>query len=109
MSLPDVLLKLSLCFAVSSSSLAPHPSSKKSGCFKVNNCKCIMKDGSGVINLKAMGDADGFLGRLKPVSSEDMPASAEILLSFSPCQPFSQPEELTGADCTNVAACLIVR
>ncbi|XP_059194128.1 uncharacterized protein LOC131975450 isoform X2 [Centropristis striata] len=68
-----------------------------------------MKDGSGVINLKAMGDGEGFLGRLKPVSAEKLPVSAEIFLSFSPCQPFSQPEDLAGADCTNVAACLVVR
>lgn len=68
-----------------------------------------MKDGSGVINLKAMGDEDGFLGRLKPVSAENMAVSAEMLLSFSPCQPFTQPEDLMEADCTNVAACLIVR
>ncbi|KAM7392108.1 hypothetical protein PAMP_022743 [Pampus punctatissimus] len=95
---------------VFSSSLCPHPSSaKKTGCFKVNNCKCIMKDGSGVINLKAMGDADGFLGRLKPVTADNMPVNAEILLSFSPCQAFSQPEDLTGSDCTSVAACLVVR
>ncbi|XP_038559912.1 uncharacterized protein LOC119891964 [Micropterus salmoides] len=111
MSLQTVFLALSVCFSMFSSSPSTHPNSAKSGCFKVNNCKCIMKDGSGVINLKAMGDADGFLGRLKPVSAEDMPEnSAETLLSFSPCQPFSQPEDLTGAtDCTNVAACLIVR
>lgn len=105
-----VFLMLSVCFSMFSSSHFPHPNStKKSGCFKVNDCKCIMKDGSGVINLKTMGDADGFLGRLKPVSAEDMPVSAEVLLTFSPCQPFSQPEDLTGADCTNVAACLTVR
>ncbi|XP_044054011.1 uncharacterized protein LOC122877011 [Siniperca chuatsi] len=110
MSLQTVFLAISVCFSMFSLSFSPHPNAaKKSGCFKVNSCKCIMKDGSGVINLKAMGDADGFLGRLKPVSAENMPASAEILLSFSPCQPFSQPEDLTGADCTNVAACLIVR
>ncbi|GAA6226660.1 uncharacterized protein LOC121904182 [Lates japonicus] len=110
MSLQTVLLTLSVCFSTFSSSLSPRPSSaKKSGCFKVNTCKCIMKDGSGVINLKAMGDAGGFLGHLKPVSAENMPANAEVLLSFSPCQPFSQPEDLTGAGCTNIAACLIVR
>lgn len=68
-----------------------------------------MKDGSGVIDLKTMGDAEGFLGRLKPILAEDMPVSAEILLTFSPCLPFSQPEDLTGAECTNVAACLIIR
>lgn len=65
-----------------------------------------MKDGSGVIDLQTMGDAEGFLGRLKPVLTED---SAEILLTFSPCLPFSQPEDLTGAECANVAACLIIR
>ncbi|XP_029916523.1 uncharacterized protein LOC115365579 isoform X2 [Myripristis murdjan] len=68
-----------------------------------------MKDGTGVINLKAMGDPDGFLGRLKPVVSDSMPANAQILLSFSPCQPFSEPEDLAGTDCTSVAACLVVR
>uniref|UniRef100_A0A3P9CNS6 Uncharacterized protein n=1 Tax=Maylandia zebra TaxID=106582 RepID=A0A3P9CNS6_9CICH len=72
-------------------------SAKKAGCFRVNSCKCIMENGSGVINLKAMEDADGFLGRLKPV-----------LLSFSPCQHFSLPDDFTGSDCTDVAACLII-
>lgn len=110
MSSQTVLLTLLVCFSAFSSALSPHPSSaKKTGCFKVNNCKCIMKDGSGVINLKAMGDADGFLGRLKPVTADNMPVNAEILLSFSPCQAFSQPEDLTGSDCTSVAACLVVR
>ncbi|XP_036954752.1 uncharacterized protein LOC119019899 isoform X2 [Acanthopagrus latus] len=107
MSLQTVLLRLSVGFVMFSLARSPQP--KRSGCFKVNPCKCIMKDGSGVINLKAMGDADGFLGRLKPMSAENMPVSAEILLTFSPCQPFSLPEDLTGADCTNIAACLIVR
>ncbi|KAK9523205.1 hypothetical protein VZT92_019612 [Zoarces viviparus] len=110
MSLQTVLITLLVCFNTFSSSLSPHPrSAKESGCFKVNNRKCIMKDGSGVINLKAMGDAEGFLGRLKPVSAEKLEVGAETLVSFSPCHPFSQPEDLTGADCTNVAACLIVR
>ncbi|XP_061837033.1 uncharacterized protein [Nerophis lumbriciformis] len=68
-----------------------------------------MKDGSGVINLQAMGDSDGFLGRMKHVPADDTPIGEEILLTFSPCQPFSQPEDLTGSDCTNVAACLVVR
>ncbi|KAM9743522.1 uncharacterized protein ACNS7B_011002 [Menidia menidia] len=82
---------------------APRPfSSEEPGCFKVNDCKCIMKDGSGVVNLKAMGDVDGFLGHLRPVGGEN-------LLSFSPCQHFSQPEDFRGSDCTNVAVCLVVR
>ncbi|XP_072243312.1 uncharacterized protein [Leuresthes tenuis] len=89
---------------------SPQPTSAEElGCFKVNSCKCIMKDGSGVINLKAMGDADGFLGRLRSVPADDMLLSAEILLSFSPCQHFSQPEDPMGSDCTNVAVCLVLR
>lgn len=68
-----------------------------------------MKDGSGVINLKAMGDADGFLGRLRPVTVDNMPDNTEMLLTFSPCQAFTQPDEVTGSDCTGVAVCLNVR
>nr|XP_057927817.1 uncharacterized protein LOC131128724 isoform X5 [Doryrhamphus excisus] len=106
----QTLRKLSVCWSVIP--LFLHPlvtSSKKSGCFRVNTCKCIMKDGSGVINLQAMGDADGLLGRMKRVPADHLPANEDILMTFSPCQPFSQPEDLTGSDCTNVAACLIVR
>lgn len=110
MSLHTLLFTLSVCCCLFSSSLSSGPhTGRKSGCFKVNKCKCIMKDGSGVINLNAMGDADGFLGRLRPVSAENLPADVELLLSFSPCQPFSQPEELSGAECSKVAACLTVR
>lgn len=111
MHLQAVFLLLSVCFGTFSSSPSSHPNStNKSGCFKVNNCKCIMKDGSGVINLKTMGDADGFLTRLRPVSAEDTLHSAEILLTFSSCQPFSQPENPTGgAGCKDVAACLTIR
>ncbi|XP_013766398.1 uncharacterized protein LOC106456220 [Pundamilia nyererei] len=69
-----------------------------------------MENGSGVINLKAMEDADGFLGRLKPVAAGSVvPVDTEVLLSFSPCQHFSLPDDFTGSDCTDVAACLIVR
>ncbi|XP_063754287.1 uncharacterized protein LOC134874181 [Eleginops maclovinus] len=81
----------------------------KSGCFKVNSCKCIMKDGSGVINLKAMGDADGFLGRLERLPAAKMSAGVEMLVSFSPCLPFSQPEDQPGGNCSNVAACVAIR
>ncbi|XP_055742501.1 uncharacterized protein LOC129826149 isoform X2 [Salvelinus fontinalis] len=109
-----VLLTLSICFGAVSSSPSmsnPPPSDlkRKTGCLKMSNCRCIMKDGSGVINLVAMADSDGFLGHLKPVPSGNAPPNAEILLSFSPCQPFSEPEDLAGTDCTDVAACLTVR
>ncbi|KAK2902595.1 hypothetical protein Q8A73_012341 [Channa argus] len=112
MSFQTILLVSSVVFRMFASSLLPRPSSaEKPACFKVNNCKCIMKDGSGVINLDIIGDAHGFLGHLKPVLAENMSINAEILLSFSPCQPFSHPEDLTltRSDCTNVAACLIIR
>ncbi|KAL0979559.1 hypothetical protein UPYG_G00186540 [Umbra pygmaea] len=75
----------------------------------MSNCRCIMKDGSGVINLAAMADSDGFLGHLNTVPTENAPSDAEILVSFSPCQPFSEPEDLAGTDCTDVAACLTVK
>ncbi|KAK6306554.1 uncharacterized protein LOC121551071 [Coregonus clupeaformis] len=112
-----VFFTSSICFGVISSSPSmsnpsPPPSDlkrRKTGCLKMSNCRCIMKDGSGVINLAAMADSDGFLGHLKPVPSENAPPNAEILLSFSPCQPFSEPEDLAGTDCTDVAACLTVR
>ncbi|KAJ0067844.1 hypothetical protein NL108_011084, partial [Boleophthalmus pectinirostris] len=81
---------------------------KKPGCFKVNNCKCIMKDGSGVINLRAMGDSEGFLGRLMSLT-QDQSGQEETLLSFSPCQPFSLLESSGMSECTDVAACLFVR
>lgn len=111
MSLQTTFLTLLLVYfkGFSSSNLPQPNTARKSGCFKVSTCKCIMKDGSGVIDLKAMGDADGFLGRLEPVSVASSPVSVEMLLSFSPCLPFSQPEEPTTADCIDVAACLTVR
>ncbi|XP_067087241.1 uncharacterized protein [Osmerus mordax] len=88
----------------------PSPVKKKTGCFKVNDCKCIMKDGTGVISLRTMGDEDGFLLRLKPVLRHSLgKENTEVLFSFSSCQPFTEPEDLAGTDCTNIAACLIVR
>lgn len=66
-----------------------------------------MKDGSGVMDLRTVGDADGFLGHLRPVSAEAAEPGAEVLLSFSPCRPFSQ--DLSAAGCRNVAVCLILR
>ncbi|XP_038150044.1 uncharacterized protein LOC119789292 [Cyprinodon tularosa] len=110
MRLSAGLLSLSVCFCVfSSSSPSLSNPADNPGCFKVNSCKCIMKDGSGVINLRAMGDADGFLGRLRAVPVEGPSVDTQILFSFSPCQLFSQPEDLLGGNCTNVAACLIFR
>ncbi|XP_042193770.1 uncharacterized protein LOC103183040 [Callorhinchus milii] len=82
--------------------------SQKTECVKVNPCKCTMKDGSGVINLAAMGDSDGFLERDKQLPSSAGDADAEILYSFSPCHPFSEPPEY-APQCLNVAVCLILR
>ena len=97
---PSVVVALSVYFEYVSSS----PSQKKTGCFKVNNCKCIMKDGTGVINLKAMGDPEGFLGRLKPVTTDFTPPNAEILFSFSPCLAFTEPDDLVEPECSDVAS-----
>ncbi|XP_061586277.1 uncharacterized protein LOC133451326 [Cololabis saira] len=110
MSFQKLFLMLSVSFSVFSWSLCPPPGPAQTpGCFKVNSCKCIMKDGSGVINLNAMGDADGFLGRLRPVPTGNTSLKGGIFLSFSPCNHFSEPEEPRGSDCSDVAACLLVR
>ncbi|XP_062930236.1 uncharacterized protein LOC134360085 [Mobula hypostoma] len=65
-----------------------------------------MKDGSGVINLAAVGDDNGFLARDKPLTTKN--SDFNILYSFSPCQPFSEPF-VFASDCLDVAACLIIR
>lgn len=82
---------------------------KKNGCIRVNHCKCIMMDGSGIIDLAALGDADGFLEHLQPLSSVGTPSSTEVLLSFSPCLPFTEPEDFAGTSCIDVAVCLVIR
>lgn len=68
-----------------------------------------MTDGSGIIDLAALGDADGFLERLKPLRSDGVHVGTEVLLSFNPCLPFSEPEDYVGTACTDVAACLSIR
>ncbi|XP_072537096.1 uncharacterized protein [Salminus brasiliensis] len=82
---------------------------RKSGCIKVNQCKCILWDGSGLIDLQPLADAQGFLTRTRHIPFEDTPWDTEVLLSFSPCLPFSEPEEFPVTDCTDVAACLLLR
>lgn len=82
---------------------------RKSGCIKVNNCKCILRDGSGLIDLESLADAQGFLEHTKHIPLEDTSQDTEVLLSFSPCLPFSLPEKFMVTDCTDVAACLILR
>lgn len=66
-----------------------------SGCIKVNECKCLMRDGSGLIDLASVADEDGFIQRLDPLNPDQ-------LLSFSPCVSFSEPD----SDCTGVAVCV---
>ncbi|XP_051964041.1 uncharacterized protein LOC127630506 [Xyrauchen texanus] len=86
---------------------SPAAELKHSGCIKVNQCKCLMRDGSGVIDLGSLADEDGFIQRLELMPSA--PVNTEVLLSFSPCLPFSEPDEFTVTDCSDVAACVIFR
>ncbi|XP_043103519.1 uncharacterized protein LOC122350843 [Puntigrus tetrazona] len=72
------------------------------GCIKVNRCKCLMRDGTGIIDLGSVPGPDGFIQRLHPLASD-------VLLSFSPCLSFSQPEELSITACTDVAVCVVIR
>lgn len=84
------------------------PEVKQGGCIKVNRCKCLMRDGSGIIDLGSVAGEDGFIQRLEPVTPA-APGNTEVLVSFSPCVPFSEPEDFTVTDCTDVAACVTTR
>ncbi|XP_016356442.1 uncharacterized protein LOC107699639 isoform X1 [Sinocyclocheilus anshuiensis] len=94
-------------FSLGLTAAVPPSELKHSGCIKVNGCKCLMRDGSGLIDLASVADEDGFIQRLKPLPSAV--GTADVLLSFSPCLPFSQPEDFSNTDCTDVAACVIIR
>uniref|UniRef100_A0A8C5MZU4 Uncharacterized protein n=1 Tax=Leptobrachium leishanense TaxID=445787 RepID=A0A8C5MZU4_9ANUR len=71
-----------------------------SGCIKVNPCKCLMKDGSGVVDLASLGDSDGFLMMDKKIVREAGGGETEQSVTFSPCHPFSEPED--AGNCTRV-------
>lgn len=96
-----------LYFSLGLTAAAPPSELKHSGCIKVNRCKCLMRDGSGLIDLASVADEDGFIQRLEPLPSAV--GNTDVLLSFSPCLPFSQPEDFSITDCTDVAACVIIR
>ncbi|XP_041098641.1 uncharacterized protein LOC121309658 [Polyodon spathula] len=99
-----------LCIVLVIMCLTSVTSHKKTGCIQVNHCKYIVNDGSGVIDLAALGDSDGFLVRYGKVPAADVSEGSEILVSFSPCHPFSEPvAEIAATECLDVAVCLIVR
>lgn len=77
------------------------------GCMKVNPCKCLMKDGSGVVNLAALGNIEGFLIRNRKVQRDAEGKSVEQSVTFSPCHPFSEPMALMN--CSHVAVCVVSR
>ncbi|MEE6525155.1 hypothetical protein FKM82_024980, partial [Ascaphus truei] len=78
-----------------------------SGCIRVNPCKCLMKDGSGVISLARLGDAEGFLIRGRRVQRGEEVSGMEDSATFSPCHPFSEPAGLMN--CSHVAVCVVSR
>ncbi|CAL8348180.1 unnamed protein product [Lota lota] len=84
----------------------PPEAAAETRCIKVNSCKCIMNDGTGIINLDGLGDRGAFL---RPVPSPPGVQDHDVLLAFSPCLPLVEPWELAGTDCSRVAACLIAR
>ena len=90
--------------------VAGGPPAEKS-CIKVNSCKCIMEDGTGVINLDGVGDRGGFLRPVpRPPGVRDQGArDQDLLLAFSPCRPLVEPWEVAGTACSHAAACLIAR
>ncbi|XP_075116971.1 uncharacterized protein LOC142185439 [Leptodactylus fuscus] len=66
-----------------------------------------MKDGSGVVNLAALGNMDGFLIRNRKVQREVKGKRVEQSVTFSPCHPFSEPMALLN--CSHVAVCVVSR
>ncbi|TRY60575.1 hypothetical protein DNTS_026984, partial [Danionella cerebrum] len=74
------------------------------GCIKVNRCQCLMRDGSGLVDLSSVAEQDGFLFKFKPLRF--LGVDADAVFSFSPCLPFSQPEDVPATDCTGVAVCV---
>ncbi|CAM4719322.1 unnamed protein product [Leuciscus chuanchicus] len=98
-----VLLSLTvLYFSLGLTAADPPSELRHGGCIKVNECKCLMRDGSGLIDLGSVADEDGFIQRLKPLPSA--PQTPDVLLSFSPCLAFSEP--FSDTDCTGVAVCV---
>ncbi|KAM4019421.1 uncharacterized protein ACNLHF_000126 [Anomaloglossus baeobatrachus] len=77
------------------------------GCMKVNPCKCLMKDGSGVVNLAALANLEGFIIQDRKVQLEVEGKMMEQWVTFSPCHPFSEPMALTN--CSYVAVCVVSR
>ncbi|XP_053551371.1 uncharacterized protein LOC128642615 isoform X2 [Bombina bombina] len=78
-----------------------------SGCIRVNPCKCLMKDGSGVINLAALGEVEGFLVRDRKVHLGSEGSRTENLATFSPCNAFTEPAGL--GNCSRMAVCVVSR
>ena len=102
-----LLLGVWVCLVVRGprGAVAGGPPAEKS-CIKVNSCKCIMEDGTGVINLDGVGDRGGFL---RPVPRPPGVRDQDLLLAFSPCRPLVEPWEVAGTACSHAAACLIAR
>ncbi|KAM8934265.1 uncharacterized protein RCH25_004709 [Pelodytes ibericus] len=66
-----------------------------------------MKDGSGVINLAALGDSEGFLMRDRKIRHQTGGSEVEESLTFSPCHTFSEPE--AAENCPQVVLCVKTR
>ncbi|KAM4663009.1 uncharacterized protein O3C94_011321 [Discoglossus pictus] len=66
-----------------------------------------MKDGSGVINLAALGDSEEFLIRNQRVQLRAGDSKLEDFATFSPCKSFSEPAGLVN--CSHVAVCVMTR
>ncbi|XP_029467212.1 uncharacterized protein LOC115096562 isoform X2 [Rhinatrema bivittatum] len=75
------------------------------GCLRLSHCRCLRTDGSGLVNLAAVADPEGFVFRAQPLPS----GARGISASFSPCFPFSEPAGLPGSGCQDVAVCVAGR
>ncbi|XP_072488643.1 uncharacterized protein [Notamacropus eugenii] len=69
-------------------------------CVQVHPCTCLLQGSHQVINLAAVGPLT------IPLAPDKEP---EGYIQFSPCQPFSEPANLTSTECVQVAACVTLR
>ncbi|XP_043836775.1 uncharacterized protein LOC122738961 [Dromiciops gliroides] len=69
-------------------------------CVQLHPCRCLLQESHQMINLAAMGPLT------IPLAPDKEPGG---YVQFSPCQPFSEPANLTATDCVQVAACVTLR
>ncbi|KAM9068928.1 uncharacterized protein ACOB8E_014317 isoform 1-T1 [Sarcophilus harrisii] len=91
-----LLLQLLLSFLPQ----GPGAQAQPGDCFQVGPCRCLLRGSRQEINLAPVG------ALTVPLAPYDESGG---YVQFSPCQPFSEPANLSSTDCVQVAACVSLR